>query len=807
MSDAIAQSTPRIITNFDGIPQVLRDVPQWVLYHLAWNGKKFEKHPSRHGNPGYKVDCHSNANWGTFEQVRAVAESSDGVYGPGFVFTRGLGMTMVDVDAGDTFAAMLAHIEKKFPPTWWEWSVSGKGRHYLYTGEFTDRMGTVAAGLEVYSAGRFIAMTGHVGEAWPVASCQEQLNEISAAFPKGSETTLGVTTELGRWVGLSDERVRDLLAFNFIETNAMLLGTVAVTDGSMAFQRIVGDLDKITGDPSQIKRIVGASDFAIRRHDKWPRLFTTWLNDARNGPKKNTRSVFNLVPYLDLDPEAFAKLKANPPICVPPVVSSGKVRRSKVEDDTKLSHIVEQLYCGMPVDTPPPPRLSALIDLNVQAMHVPYRAFAEVGTVAPFAAMFARSYKAADGLSSAPMLALIAPSTAGKDEALQFWQSQFTKLNTPATPAHVQPPERFVNGSIVSVQALHYHLDRLGTMMWYRPDAGSDIAMLTNPEFSAQAMIRDYTLEAFDASTLGKPPKQPPLSLEGVKRGDKSIHNPALSLLWSCTVTTFQKNYSLEGAEAGIGTRLLTVLHPKMGGEPVPHEQVLKTLPQWAHEYVMQVLARANMIDELYSMGHTLSEKRDEAYSKLILAPYTAEASDIAYRIARAANALQRRVTNNEVPAHYSTFGRAAVQAKKYALLCAIMRDADNPVIDAYDMAYGLSFVLRAAASVATGFDTGVLGEDGDKERHNIILGWIQRFPQSTDRRYPREFALAGEMPEGLIFERARENKRFSKHRSGANEATRMMLGAMVGQGVIKRIVVGDNARYSLCEGEEHDVH
>lgn len=151
-----------------GIPDGLKIRPQWVNWRYARRNDKGEwtKHPY---NPrtGLKASSTDLLTWSAFDEVmeayRGGARSYDGI---GFVLCSGDPLTGIDLDGcrdpeSGEMALWAAEIVRYFD-SYTELSPSGKGVHILVKGKAPASL--KRPGLEMYSAERYLTVTGHAVE-------------------------------------------------------------------------------------------------------------------------------------------------------------------------------------------------------------------------------------------------------------------------------------------------------------------------------------------------------------------------------------------------------------------------------------------------------------------------------------------------------------------------------------------------------------------------------------------------------------------------------------------------------------------
>ncbi len=172
-------TTASIITpDFNGIPEPLRPLRQWVVFSTkprrTKDGRtKLDKIPHQPRN-GRLASTTDSRTWGTFKQaVTAYRRQRNRTWaGIGFVFTKDDPYYGVDLDGvinpetGAIEPWAIDVIERL--DTYWEPSISGSGLHAVGYGDLPEGGGKKKGQVEMYSTGRFFTMTGR-----PLDGCTE----------------------------------------------------------------------------------------------------------------------------------------------------------------------------------------------------------------------------------------------------------------------------------------------------------------------------------------------------------------------------------------------------------------------------------------------------------------------------------------------------------------------------------------------------------------------------------------------------------------------------------------------------------
>lgn len=170
----------------EGIPCVLCDIPQWILWRaekrvLADGTEKINKIPVCVADPRKAGSTTDAATWGTFGQAWSRYEHRDAnVSGVGFVFTKSAGVVGVDLDDcfGERGIAPDAREIVRRLDSYTEISVSGRGLHVFVRG-ILPWPGRRKGPIEMYAEGRFFTVTGAaLPESSEVTGDQEALDAL-----------------------------------------------------------------------------------------------------------------------------------------------------------------------------------------------------------------------------------------------------------------------------------------------------------------------------------------------------------------------------------------------------------------------------------------------------------------------------------------------------------------------------------------------------------------------------------------------------------------------------------------------------
>lgn len=167
--------------NFNNIPDEIKKMDNWVLWKLENRKDKKAKIPyTIYG----KMASSTNAEtWTTFDKAMEIYNHRGGYYsGIGFMFS-GSGIVGVDIDhcIEDGKFSELAQYVMDYLSSYTEKSQSGEGIHVLAKGTIPKAL---KQDIEMYSSGRYFALTGDKISGDTIEIRQEQLEVLYKKYQK-----------------------------------------------------------------------------------------------------------------------------------------------------------------------------------------------------------------------------------------------------------------------------------------------------------------------------------------------------------------------------------------------------------------------------------------------------------------------------------------------------------------------------------------------------------------------------------------------------------------------------------------------
>ena len=206
---------------------------QFIVYKIVPSESrpdKTDKFPCCYRTGNVKVDSQNPIYWTDAEIAAAAAEKWGPEYGVGFVFTKDDPFWFLDTDGSyrdGKWSDLALSLYQAFVGCAFEVSNSNEGGHFFGTGNVPEHKKTNKAyGLELYTEGRFVALTGKSA----VGNCR---TDASAVLPAFVETyfklDIAVMHELTDgpredWDGPTDDDELIHLALNFPRSAEAVFG-------------------------------------------------------------------------------------------------------------------------------------------------------------------------------------------------------------------------------------------------------------------------------------------------------------------------------------------------------------------------------------------------------------------------------------------------------------------------------------------------------------------------------------------------------------------------------------------------------
>lgn len=737
--------------NFNNIPVELRELPQWVVWRSENRGNGATKIPYNAWSPRYRANPTDPGTWSEFE-VALKAVQNDPNLGLGFVFTANDPFIGWDFDALEkvseegTNRAIRQQIETDLLAmgSYREYSPSGKGLHIIAKGDLRgqgDARVVRALQIELYANGRFFTMTGNTpGEPLPIVDMQQGVDDFLSAFPKSDmsryeEIELLETTANGRRLDLPDDKVVEFLLNNMTGFHNRYNG-IEITDWSRSHRDLIGDVDKVTGDPEQVKRIVHSSPLVANggakngetRIAKSERIFSTQLAEVRSAYAHRTASYQSnplfiahgkqVAEAILADFERQREAERQRKLEVMEALRKAEEEGSISKYGAGMLQSFEQLV-GIEnlVLTRPPGLLGQFVEANENGSYHPYTKYAIPSTLAVLSGIMGRRYKIdRSGLNINFLLA--AESGTGKTDHGKSWEEFISQANTRLRQSRILPlPQRILKGSAASVQGIGDKLQACPSVAWFVDEAYQMVRNMTDEKSPTGTQLRNSFNEMYDSSSLTAV-FELPASRASQKAAAVGIPNLNVSSYWTMTPEEFG-NFT-GSVSNGFMSRMLIIRETETYGQRQKQPQI--ELPAHLRAVLDTILTYANKLDDIYA------ENSEQATINAQIQPIfmDAEADALFEATADLIDTIKRKAIKGDLPKDYMMVNRIPVNAKKIAGLIAAVDHPFNPVITAAHLKWAVGYIVQNIVTFLSDVDKGELGQGAGDD----VLAAIRYFKQ-----------------------------------------------------------------------------
>ncbi len=703
--------------NFDNIPAELKQLRQWLVWRPRDLGqRKNVKVPYQCHNVWALASVNKPETWATFEEALTAVKAYPGL-GLGFVFTTSDPYVGVDIDDEtkvdprnlDNFRALRAALLKGDSYT--ELSPSRNGAHMIVKAAMTKRGHRPhGVNVEIYGSGRFFTMTGDViNDRYTIHDGQELVDQFMLRFPDdgaGDDDPifLGTTETNGRRLDMSDDEVL-ALAWK-IPGFADRYNGVDINDWSVEHYKLVGDIDKITGDPEQLCRILHSSPFVMNSPDKGGvsrlRKSKRIIMDDLAAVRGNDNSFRHSIAMVEQGKaiwqrvEGFREQEARKR--AEEILKEAESAFSKTGIQLLKAFPLPPQYLGLSV----PPGITGRIARAVaEACHNPFLKFAIPATLATLSGILGRSYKLPSGVGLNLNFILAAATATGKTQTMAAWEQIIRRANNDIGNSLSGPARsRLIKAAASSIQGIFEDFMEVPSAVWFISECASQLAQMSSPKSTTDGQMRDAYNDLYDCSAMGRI-FSPPRSVANRKANIEPIENLCVSTYWTTTTSKF--DVFNDDAQDGFLSRVVIIRHVGRAGEAIPDWEVKPHLDDDLHQIMVNRLAAAKNFDEAFILS------ANEAY-KLITRISTAQVEGQAWAFRQIAERVKNAALEGELPMAYTAVSRLPISALRLAGVLAVMDNPYEPTVTVEQFEWSFGYLLQNVASLLSDMDTGELG-------------------------------------------------------------------------------------------------
>lgn len=750
--------------NFHNIPDELKTYNQFVLWRLVDGNKvpwcPHEDRPASSTAPG---------DWGTFQDCLNVGSQRPDYYaGIGFVLSKNDPFGFIDLDnfekCKDRVNAekLQRDIQEQFD-SYTEFSPSGTGLHIIVRTPITITGAKSSEyGIEVYTAERFMTMTGNIFRDAPIKDQGELFHtlwgQIKARQGNGFEY-LG-DYEQSRF----DEQVIELALRHNEDTFKPLYNGdwqslyASQSEADFAFMDIIAFYSK---NYEQTKRIFKAS--ALYRPEKYDRR-------EDHLDKEIQRAFDRVPPPVDIEANAAAFREA----------LSKQNEAAKEKEPPPTASTVEPgkslgpqpfSWTGSPVKVFPPGLVGQIAQFIYDAAPRPVREVALAGAIGFFAGITGRAYNvSATGLNQYVML--LARTGRGK-EAIKSGTSRLMHEIVGDIHDGLASASLFEGpASFSSAPALTRWLaERSPSIVSIMGEVGITIKRIsaqnasTHDQGLTQALLDLWTKSGRTDTLNGR-------AYSDKEKDTAVVKSPAFSIVGESNPLTFYEGIDEHTISTGLLPRFMIIEYT---GERVKRNKENATIKPTSQLINQMRIVMMRCLEAM--QNHTVTDVQMSPQAEKFLDDFDDKCDEV--------------MNNSEDRATDEIWNRAHLKALKLAALVAVGIDPIKPTVDIDTARWAVALVEQDAKNIVSKFQTGQVGAallaTSENEQMNDTLVILRRW--YVEGQFPKtvedQFKQAGIVPYRAIAQAIYNIASFRKDKRGQSAAFSRVIEVMKSSGYI----------------------
>ncbi len=771
----------------DNIPRELRERQQWVTWRYEpVEGKKPTKVPH---NPvtGARASSTDPAQWVTFEQAKAGLET--GWYsGIGYVLAANDPYSFIDLDTYDpTLTDEDKERHKKIAGAFTgyaERSPSGQGLHLIVKGKVPA--GRKRLGVEVYSAERYMTMTGDVYRAEPIQPHPELLNTLweELAPPQDDAPFL---------MESKPEQIDD---WTLCERAA------GAINGAKFVSLYKGEWQTSYGSQSEADfALIDIIAFYTDNHEQVARIFRQSELGKRDKAKRNSyvlpmvkRSFDAKPPHIDMSAlqanmAAMLARLAPPqePEKVPAPAPSPVAESRAVEAPISVARAVSA-GAAEPADevySLPPGLLGEIAQYVYDSAPRPVQEIALTAAIGLMAGITGRSYNI-NGTGLNHYLLLLAPTGSGKEAIAGGIGAIMGEVEkrVPHSGDFVGPGEIRSDAAL-----LKYISKRSSSFVTVGGEFGQTLAMMAQQNASSQMRgIKKVMLDLYGKSGQGHFLR--PTIYSDSDKNTSILQSPAFSFVGESAPESFFNSVDEALIADGMIPRFTLIEYT--GKRPDLNENANFDPPLWLIERVASLCAQSLMLNN----ANTAVQVQIAPDARAYLDAFDRECT--------------RKINDNgsrEVIRHL--WNRAHLRALKLAGLVAVGINPYKPVVTIECAEWAVRISAHNTKRLLDRFERGDVGaasaesKQFDEVRRQIALYFTQPFDRIEKYLDHPKLHAAHLIPKHFLQRRLIAVAAFKNDRRGASMALNNAIKALIDAGEIfevnKAEVFKKHAVMSIC--------
>jgi hypothetical protein len=810
---------------YAAVPAALRDRRQWVVWQRmpADERGKFGKKPITPDGTGRVASPHDWTTWATFDEaLHLLSIAPPMLYGGlGFMMTKNDPFLVVDFD--DIGACNPAALDGRMAyqnytadlPTYVEMSPSGRGWHVWVEGHLdgaaSEPLKAFAVDFLCHSV--FVTVTGRSvggagGQVLPGQHLVTYLDEYIR--DRRLQVAVNLEPDSNKPLYLTDKELYDqACGFNshFRPRYHGLDGNLP-GEWSHTFYNVLGTLDKLTGDPRQIRRLIMWSPLVtdspptaegVERPAKAERIFNTVLLKVRSDNKVHfirnqdpnvcgwahgkalwdaiSQYKREVLEVLERDRRAQAEMaeaEAAASLAAEREAAAGNASAALISLDDVRDVVGRFAPFGITMGdmnlTLPPGMMGRMVLATMGASRTPLLRFAIPAALATVSGIVGRSYRV-EGEDTPLTLncILLGESATGKTQTMKVW-TRFIHKAYESLGSLVQRKERIISNETASVPGIFPDLMASPSAVWFIEEASSQLSMMSNPSTGTAEALRNFYNQLYDAgehATLTSVTK----SSTNNRAGMTPIRKLCTSTYWS---TTPQK-FSLSDSDVldGFASRVIVVRHSGRGGK---RQRVRQDFPEDVTRILATLLTNASQTDGSYATNDDAGLASQHAVDFSMM-------DDLNWGLTGVCDSINDEAIEHTLPRAYQMFSRVPANALRVATILAIADNPWFPVVTEAHLRWAYSYLVQNILTLLLAMQRGEVGDSRDDE-----VATVKRVMEALyNKGHARDGAetLPG-IPKYAVVKALSRNLPYSKRPGGGYSAASNSIKRMVENGQLK---------------------
>jgi hypothetical protein len=696
------------------IPRVLQERRQWAVSYGT------DRAPFQSLDPSRMARVNDPATWSSFEDALTALERNTSIGSIGYVFSESDPFAVIDVDGEHKVSqeniGLYRQMRGSLPASYTEISGSGTGLHVVMLGTVSDSgpKRPRGIGFEIYSRVRYVRLTGNGGGV--ITDGQHWIDHFQQHFKKADisdDVTLEVTENGYRKVDWTDDQV---LKFAWAEIDGFAERYNKVWtagcgwDWSELWVRLMGDLDSITGDPEQVRRIVLGSPLVRLSHPKQGETRDNKVRRLWSKEFPRVRAKFNPTKY---SPHARILIMDSQLQQAEKIVEGLSESSRRVEGFRQsIAAIIGEAWLQL---SRPPGLVSDLCNTLELASWHPSPEYSIPIVLTYLGGLYGRRYKIhGDGLNI--QMVVTAPSGGGKTEAMkglrQLNSHVVQELKQRDISKNWAKYPRLVSGSSASIQGLVLNAFQSSRSLMLDVDESKvQLDSLMNPGDDTQKnnLLAGF-LKLYDASQDGII-WHVPWSVNMGRLSVNPIPNLCVSSIMFVPSDTFN-NIAAHDLSNGFMARQMMKIDGQYADKKIKHPEFSASAN--AMEFLVWQYQRAFDLDTIYEGNPSLVMLRGSGLDGWL------KHLDIHVDAANLIYALDYKIIEpvkmcaspprNELPRHWLVVNRFIQNVKRIAGILAVSRDPDVPTVTAADVCWAAGYLIQLLTPLLTGIEKERIG-------------------------------------------------------------------------------------------------